>query len=836
MSPPIRIVSPELTVPVLDAPRLKPIDVSSGLESVAGGLEDLARAHKITEVNDAQIGFTNAFRDLDASVRQAPWDEKQPLFDEHAATIRRQYLDPVTGRQQRQALEPEFDRTVGIYQAHTAHDAFRAEAAHNIAAAGIATGKIAAQVAIARSPQEREMLVGQATALNDHLAIGGFINEDQRQQANQQFLNQADVASVQAALDDPNRDPSALARTLMQRKQYFHLDRDQVSNFAKLARNEAIRRDGLAAANANVDAAALQQQAPKIVHDNVLSLLTTGRPVADGSLAALDRLPSDQQPKYRDAIDGASQIFGKIGDMRTLPPDKIASALDQLKPLGAGIHAQAQDLANRIMADRASDPARAMRESVPTVADAWAAYEANAAPENLQAAAKLSQAAQTALGIPSGQQRVLPNDLAESEARTILSTAPADQLTALRDLKSRYGTYAPNVLPQVNPLLSPQLRQAAAQSSSLAGDLVWRRAVAEAGANGPVPDVEQLRSATFQLAANQPLDAQSGAANGTTPTPDLNQVATNGTTDASSPDSATTVQAVAALGAQPQSAPTAPPPQSPGNLAQPPATPQPKYNEVAPSQVPQNPNIIPPASGDAPWKLTPRKNILVPADHLDPGLRAYLDSLDWSNPTDDLIRGPHTPHGGGGFYDLRAGKNHTHWYHGSLDIMSIQGTVDSKGHELTQGREVTSPVTGTYVGNGSVPDEGHYIELDLGRSVHIRVFHVNLANAPFSDKQPPHDVLLRQGDIVRSGETIGTQEYFGGTLAGTPIHAHVQIMLETSPRSGRYFLIDPSLFIHNPQGFWHQGSFGAPAPTPEIVEPGNGPPGQPWYTGNLLPH
>ncbi len=383
MAPPIRIVSPELTVPVLDAPRLKPIDVSSGLESVAGGLEDLARAHKITEVNDAQIGFTNAFRDLDASVRQAPWDEKQPLFDEHAAAIRRQYLDPVTGKQQRQALEPEFERTVGIYQAHTAHDAFRAEAAHNIAAAGIATGKIAAQVAIARSPQEREMLVDQATALNHHLAIGGFINEDQRQQANLQFLNQADVASVQAALDDPNRDPSALARTLIQRKQYFHLDRDQVSNFVKLARNEAIRRDGLVAANTNVDAAVLQQQAPKIVDDNVLSLLTTGRPLAGDSLATLDRLPKDQQAQYRGAIDGADTIFRTAGDLRLQSDQQMAKSLEQLKPFGDAVYNQAIAFANRILADRTRDPAAAIG-TIPAVVNAWNSHDQNPTSENLQ--------------------------------------------------------------------------------------------------------------------------------------------------------------------------------------------------------------------------------------------------------------------------------------------------------------------------------------------------------------------------------------------------------------------------------------------------------------------
>ncbi len=475
MSPPIRIVSPELTVPILDAPRLKPVDVSSGLESVAGGLEDLTRAHKITEVNDALIGFTDAFRDLDANVRAAPWDQKQHTFAEGADSIRRQFLNPVTGKLQRQALEPEFDRTVGIYRAHTAHDAFRAEAAHNIAAAGIATGKIAAQVAIARSPQEREMLVDQATGLNDRLAIGGFINEDQRQQANLQFLNQADVASVQAALDDPNRDPSALARTLTQRKQYFHLDPEQVSNFAQLARNEAIRRDSVGKAVSSVADIAAASDAAIAAKAAVQSRLTTGRPLDDTGQNAIKGLPPEQQSEYQAAADSAGQIFGKVGDMRTLPPEKIAAALDALKPLGAGIHQQAQDLANGIMADRVRDPARAMRDAIPSVANAWAAYEANNTPENLQAAAKLSQAAQTALGIPPDQRGLLPNDLAESEARTILNAAPANQLTALRDLKARYGAYAPSVLQQIDPFISPQLREAAGQPSDLVGDLVWRR-------------------------------------------------------------------------------------------------------------------------------------------------------------------------------------------------------------------------------------------------------------------------------------------------------------------------------------------------------------------------
>jgi len=42
------------------------------------------------------------------------------------------------------------------------------------------------------------MLVDQVARLYGHLAIGGFIDENQRRQSIEQFLNQADVASVEA--------------------------------------------------------------------------------------------------------------------------------------------------------------------------------------------------------------------------------------------------------------------------------------------------------------------------------------------------------------------------------------------------------------------------------------------------------------------------------------------------------------------------------------------------------------------------------------------------------------------------------------------------------------
>ena len=410
MSPPIRIVSPELTVPVLDAPRLKPVDVSSGLEAAAGGFDQLARARRIGEASDTQIGFTQAFSDLDNEVRAAPWDQKQALFDERADQIREQLLDPVTDPQVREAVEPEFDRTLGIYRAHTVHDAFTGETAYHLASADANADDMARRIAFARSPQERRMLVDQGATPYDNLAIMGVIDGPQRQAKIERFLNAADVYAVGQAIADPAKNPAAVAQALVDPNRYPHLDADQRDNFKLLARNEAIRRRSAAAADASVAGAATASDAANAAKADVQSRLATGRPLDPVSQDAIDALPSDRQSAYRTAAANAGKIFAAVGDMRTLSSDGIQSALETVKPLGADVHAQAQDLADGIMADRAADPANAMRASIPLVAKAWTAYAHDASPENLQAALKLSRAAQTALGIApedSGSAQIL---------------------------------------------------------------------------------------------------------------------------------------------------------------------------------------------------------------------------------------------------------------------------------------------------------------------------------------------------------------------------------------------------------------------------------------------
>lgn len=53
---------------------------------------------------------------------------------------------------------------------------------------------------------------------------------------------------------------------------------------------------------------------------------------------------------------------------------------------------------------------------------------------------------------------------------------------------------------------------------------------------------------------------------------------------------------------------------------------------------------------------------------------------------------------------------------------------------------------------------------------------------------------------VRSGQTIGTQQIFSNDqrLRTVPVHTHIQIMVPVPGRNGQYYLVDPSLFIPEP--------------------------------------
>jgi hypothetical protein len=88
------------------------------------------------------------------------------------------------------------------------------------------------------------------------------------------------------------------------------------------------------------------------------------------------------------------------------------------------------------------------------------------------------EAEQNRRGIPKDQQRVLPNEMAEDVARGILNAEPAKMLDKLGAAKDDHGDYANGMMKQISAFLPDALKLADAQTSKLAGELLWRRSVA----------------------------------------------------------------------------------------------------------------------------------------------------------------------------------------------------------------------------------------------------------------------------------------------------------------------------------------------------------------------
>src|SRR6185369_796069 len=118
----IRIVSPQLQVPVLDAPRLKAIDVSSGLESVADGLDQLGRVEQAAKLNDAQIALSGRFRDLANQLRSTPAERKRQVFEDGAARIGKDVVGAADQGPVRDVLSTDFQRHYNAFGAQVDAD------------------------------------------------------------------------------------------------------------------------------------------------------------------------------------------------------------------------------------------------------------------------------------------------------------------------------------------------------------------------------------------------------------------------------------------------------------------------------------------------------------------------------------------------------------------------------------------------------------------------------------------------------------------------------------------------------------------------------------------
>ena len=458
----------QIRVPVLEAPTVQRVDVSSGIYAAADAAREIENAQKMRQLNDAQIGAAKAFRELNETNRRLPWEEKVKSFEEGAKAIRATYLDGLSDNEVKQLFTNDFERMYGSYQVHTKDDAFQGERAHAIATADEASDGFARDMAFARTPQERAFAQENMVKSWQNLVAGGFIDEVTARDKVSRGLAANDLYSAREQI---SRDPYAARKALAQPDSFKFLDPLQITSL----RDEADREVKSRESEARARQAMVRQEAlfslQQWAQDNAASIQETGKavdpPYSDAEMKSF-LSPRQYEAMKRDQQQ-ASALFQATGNMALQSPAEMQKTVEALKPVPgqqnyadqSKVYAAALRLKEQTEAARKADPGLAVRMAVPEVRGAWQAFEQSQKPEDLRAALKQSQLAQEALGVPKANQSLMPHQLAKSMAGQVNGAKPEEAAKILRSTAETFGPYWPQAFKQMSKLLDANMRVAA---------------------------------------------------------------------------------------------------------------------------------------------------------------------------------------------------------------------------------------------------------------------------------------------------------------------------------------------------------------------------------------
>lgn len=227
--------------------------------------------------------------------------------------------------------------------------------------------------------------------------------------------------------------------------------------------------------------ASSNQDALDLAQSNIKSITETGQhlpPAQEAQIAS--GLSERQRARYLSQVQKAEAVYRATGDMGTVPFGEMVARVEKLKPTPGSADYSDQQAAydaalqrmHQVMNARRADPGLAVRQAFPDVAGAWQAYEAKNDPASLQGALKASQTAQTMLGIPIVQQRLMPDELARSLAGQIKGAPPEKAAETLNAVAQQFGPYWPKAFRQMSQMLDPASKVAATIDDSATAALL----------------------------------------------------------------------------------------------------------------------------------------------------------------------------------------------------------------------------------------------------------------------------------------------------------------------------------------------------------------------------
>lgn len=255
-------------------------------------------------------------------------------------------------------------------------------------------------------------------------------------------------------------DPAGVLKQLNGGTWDEYLDSNTKISAVNAAQSEINRRESEVRANAAMARAELSQDARDLAQSDIMSRHMTGQGVPPEALATIKAGMTDKEfERYQSAASKADAVYKLTGDLRTKPLVEIERTIQAAAPKAGATdfatqqsaYEAAQAIAKAEMARRKTDPASAVRDAFPRVAEAWGQVAQNPEdPGHLRVAIKRTMAAQESLGIPADQRKPLPQQVATAVAGDIRG-APADKAAQkLKEYAAQYGENWPTVFRQIS--------------------------------------------------------------------------------------------------------------------------------------------------------------------------------------------------------------------------------------------------------------------------------------------------------------------------------------------------------------------------------------------------
>lgn len=416
--------------------------------------------------------------ELHKGVVQAHLDTKGDLaaFDARVAKLTadlgaRTAGDPVLSellaRKMETAVEP-YRRAVMTEQSSRAEEERRGAADEAMAATEVDLARKAFLAgADPKSGQAIETDVGQAKAAIDAAVADGVITGAEGTRRKKRLADGVVEARLRGVFD-------ALPDVASKTAWADGLERRWAAGDPALAGMDQSRVQGLMAhmrgqarsdeADRRLQTALDRHVLEKQLGDDVASIRATGLPTEGADQRDEERLTQLLGPvdaaKWVAERRAAEAWWAEAGDLGRLSNDEIARRLGAIDvaPGSADYEAKAklrQDMAkeaDRILKLRATDPARAVDDTVKAARDAKAALDPSK-PETFQRWVSVRLSTQAALGIPPGARQPLTSAEALALAAPLTRAAPGQEFNAFKalsaDLSKRYGQFAPDVARQI---------------------------------------------------------------------------------------------------------------------------------------------------------------------------------------------------------------------------------------------------------------------------------------------------------------------------------------------------------------------------------------------------